>query len=118
MGNPMRGRHYPTHEYHQAFHHHMKVVTTRVGFLAPSSQRADTTLYQILEESQVVYYRVEEIPEIKFLWDMSPMGVSLTREGRRWYEYVTNLLAIVGGTYTTLGLINATLLRILKPKKI
>lgn len=49
---------------------------------------------------------------------MSPMSVNLKKEGRRWYEYLTSLFAIIGGTYTTLGLINATLLRIFKPKKI
>ena len=71
-----------------------------------------------MQESQLVFYDVQEIPEIKFLWDMSPMSVSLTKEGQPWYEYTTNLLAIIGGTYTTLGLINATLLRIFKPKRL
>ena len=90
----------------------MKIVSSRVDHLFYNN-----TKYQILEESQLVLYNVQEIPEIKFLWDMSPMSVSLIMEGRRWYEYMTNLLAIIGGTYTTLGLINATLLRIFKLKR-
>ena len=72
-------------------------------------------LYQILEESQLVMYDVQNVPEIKFLWDMSPMSVNLVKEtDKRWYDYITSLLAIIGGTYTTLGLINRTLLGIFK----
>ena len=112
--NPMKDKYYPTYHFHQAFHHHLKIISTHVDYLFSHN----TVVYQILEESQLVYYDVQEIPEIKFLWDMSPMSVSLTKEGRPWYDYITNLLAIVGGTYTTLGLINATLLGIFKPKRI
>ena len=112
--NPMKDKSYPTFDFHQAYHHHLKIVSTHVD----SAYHDATVVYQILEESQLVLYEVQEIPEIKFLWDMSPMSINLTNEGRRWYEYVTNLLAIIGGTYTTLGLINATLLRIFKPKRI
>mmetsp|Transcript_20091 Transcript_20091/g.43614 ORF Transcript_20091/g.43614 Transcript_20091/m.43614 type:complete len:479 (+) Transcript_20091:134-1570(+) len=111
--NPMKDKYYPTYHFHEAFHHHLKIISTHVDYMFSHS----TVLYQILEESQLVYFDVQNIPEIKFLWDMSPMSVNLTKEGRPWYEYATSLLAIIGGTYTTLGLINATLLRIFKPKK-
>jgi hypothetical protein len=40
------------------------------------------------------------------------------KEGRKWYDYLTSLCAIIGGTFTTLGLIDATLYKILKPKKL
>lgn len=110
--NPMDGKFYPSRAAHQAFHHHMKVVTSFIDFIFV------TPVYQILEESQVVLYDAREVPEIKFLWDMSPVSIVMTMEGKRWYEYLTSLLAIVGGTYTTLGLINATLLRIFKFKRL
>eukprot|EP00579_Thalassiosira_antarctica_P028319 CAMPEP_0202002362 /NCGR_PEP_ID=MMETSP0905-20130828/8214_1 /ASSEMBLY_ACC=CAM_ASM_000554 /TAXON_ID=420261 /ORGANISM="Thalassiosira antarctica, Strain CCMP982" /LENGTH=475 /DNA_ID=CAMNT_0048559239 /DNA_START=49 /DNA_END=1477 /DNA_ORIENTATION=- len=113
--NPMKGKFYPTYHFHQVFHHHLKIVSSHADYLY---LQKDMVVYQILEESQLVLYDVQEIPEIKFLWDMSPMSVSLTKEGQPWYEYTTNLLAIIGGTYTTLGLINATLLRIFKPKRL
>jgi len=113
--NPLRDKLYATYEFHQAFHHSLKVVSTHIdspgGFFAKES-----VMYQILEQSQLVYYTPVNIPEIKFSYDLSPMGVIITKEGRHWYQYATTLLAIIGGTYTTLGLINATLLRIFKPK--
>lgn len=109
--NPLKDKYYPTYHFHQAFHHHMKVVSTHVPFLFSSG-----LVYQVLAESQVVMYEEMEIPAIKFIWDMSPMSVYLEEEDRRWYDYVTSLFAIIGGTYTTLGLINKLMLKIFKPK--
>eukprot|EP00956_Cyclotella_meneghiniana_P002745 scaffold3225_cov65-Cyclotella_meneghiniana.AAC.11 len=115
--NPLHDKLFATYELHQAFHHHLKVITTHFnsfgGFFAVESM-----MYQILEQSQLVLYDAWNMPEILFAFDLSPMGVYVTKEGRYWYEYATTLLAIIGGTYTTLGLINATLLRIFKPKKL
>jgi len=110
--DPLTGKLYPSRAAHQAFHHHLKVVASVVDFLFV------TPVYQILAESQLLFYDTDEVPEIKFLWDMSPVSIVVTKEGKEWYEYLTSLLAIVGGTYTTLGLINRTLLRVFKPKRL
>ena len=110
--NPLKGKYYPTYHFHQAFHHHMKVISTHVPWLFSSG-----VVYQVLAESQLVMYEEMEMPEIKFLWDLSPMSVILEEEDRYWYDYVTSLFAIIGGTYTTLGLINSLILKIFKPKK-
>ena len=61
-------------------------------------------------------YKEMDVPEIRFSYDLSPISVSVQKEGRKWYEYITSLCAIIGGTYTTLGLINRTLLSLFKPK--
>lgn len=117
--NPLKDRFYPTYAFHQAFHHHMKIISTHIDSLGPSLlTRSNKVIYQILEQSQLVLYDPTNVPEIRFSFDLSPMSVIVTKEGRRWYEYMTSLCAIIGGTYTTLGLINATLLRIFKPKKL
>lgn len=108
--NPMADKLYPSKLSHMAFHHHMKVVTSFMAFAFINP------VYHILEESQVLLYDDDEVPEIKFLWDMSPVSINMTEERKPWYEYLTSLLAIIGGTYTTLGLINATLLKMFKPK--
>jgi len=116
--NPMSDKYYPTYHFHQAFHHHLKIISTHItdkGILFNDN----TIIYQILEESQLVMYEIQNVPEIKFLWDMSPMSVALTLESELpWYDYISKLLAIIGGTFVTLGLINSILLRVFKPKKI
>lgn len=114
--NPMDQHEYNTDEYHQAYHHYIKVVSTHLNM--GSSAANMMMAYQFLEQSQVVFYDETNVPEARFSYDLSPMSVVVEKEGRKWYDYVTSLCAIIGGTFTTLGLIDATLYKVLKPKKL
>ena len=114
--SPMDGTSYPTLEYHQAFHHYIKVVSTHLNM--GKSEANNMVAYQFLEQSQVVFYDVVNVPEARFSYDLSPMSVVVQKEGRKWYDYLTSLCAIIGGTFTTLGLIDATLYKVFKPKKL
>jgi len=127
--SPMDTQLYATSEFHQAFHHYIKVVSTHLSMgSGGASSRADgsfdddnvnsLTVYQMLEQSQIVFYDEENVPEARFSYDMSPMSVVVEKRGRKWYDYLTSLCAIIGGTFTTLGLIDATLYRVFKPKKL
>lgn len=60
-------------------------------------------------------YGVEDVPEAKFSYEISPMAVIVKKTGRRWYEFVTSLFGILGGTFTVVGLLDSTLYRLLKP---
>ena len=115
--SPMDGAMYHTAEFHQAYHHYIKVVSTHLNMGASGSANSMVT-YQFLEQSQVVYYDVNNVPEARFSYDLSPMSVVVEKQSRKWYDYLTSLCAIIGGTFTTLGLIDATLYRVLKPKKL
>jgi hypothetical protein len=113
---PMDGQLYLTTDYHQAYHHYIKVVSTHLNM--GSSKANSMVTYQFLEQSQVVHYQVDHVPEARFSYDLSPMSVVVQKESRKWYDYLTSLCAIIGGTFTTLGLIDATLYRVFKPKKL
>jgi len=114
--NPMDDSVYITKEFHQAFHHYIKVVSTHLN--VRSSEANQMLTYQFLEQSQIVYYDVSNVPEARFSYDLSPMSVVVEKEGRKWYDYLTSLCAIIGGTFTTLGLIDAVLYKVFKPKKL
>lgn len=114
--NPLDTGSYTTTEYHQAWHHFIKVVSTHLNMGSSDFDRVTT--YQFLEQSQIVNYDEFDVPEARFSYDISPMSVIVEREGRRWYDYVTSLCAIIGGTFTTLGLIDASLYRVFKSKKL
>lgn len=103
-----------TREFHKAHHHYIKVVSThlKVGY------SGIPTLYQFLEQSQIVAYNDVNVPEARFSYDLSPMSVIVEKTGRKWYDYLTSLCAIIGGTFTTLGLIDAVLYKVFKPKKL
>lgn len=114
--SPMDGSSYLTKDFHQAYHHYIKVVSTHLNM--GSSSTNQLMAYQFLEQSQVVYYEVSNVPEARFSYDLSPMSVVVEKQGRKWYDYLTSLCAIIGGTFTTLGLIDAVLYKVLKPKKL
>jgi len=125
--SPMDDTEYVTADFHQAYHHYIKVVSTHLdmgsggGGTSGGSRNDDVnslTVYQMLEQSQIVYYDEVNVPEARFSYDMSPMSVVVRKEGRKWYDYLTSLCAIIGGTFTTLGLIDATLYKVFKPKKL
>lgn len=113
---PMDGHAYLTKDFHQAFHHYIKVVSTHMNMGSSKNKRLIT--YQFLEQSQIVFYDDVNVPEARFSYDLSPMSVVVEKQGRKWYDYLTSLCAIIGGTFTTLGLIDATLYKVLKPKKL
>jgi len=113
---PLDGKYFPTQEFHKAYHHYIKVVSTHLNIGSSSSSLP--TLYQFLEQSQVVSYDELNVPEARFSYDLSPMSVVVEKTGRKWYDYLTSLSAIIGGTFTTLGLIDAVLYKVFKPKKL
>lgn len=110
---PMDGNVYVIKNMHEAHHHYLKVVTT--DFDNPSinsrySQRSPNygrRAYQILQSSQISYYRNDQVPEAKFTYDLSPIAVSYRMSSRRWYDYLTSLMAIIGGMFTVFGMLES-----------
>lgn len=48
-------------------------------------------------------YDEEEVPEARFAYNISPMSVLVRTEKRPWYDFVTKVLAIVGGTFSVVS---------------
>jgi hypothetical protein len=90
---PMDGQTYVTNELHQAHHLHLKLVPT------------NDYDYQILHGSHKSLYPLDRVPEVKFVMDISPIAVHYSMHRRPWYDYVTSVLAIVGGSFTMLGML-------------
>lgn len=112
LASPFDGKTFVVEEIHRAYHHYMKVVPTEVA-----TKSENLVSYQVVGQSQIVYYDVVNVPEARFSYDLSPMSVSVEKRARRWYQYLTSLCAIIGGTYTTLGLIDAALYRVFRSRK-
>jgi hypothetical protein len=60
---PMDGNAYVTKDLHEAYHHYLKVVTTNVEGLRMGPR--DLKAYQIIQSSQLSYYRTDIVPEAK-----------------------------------------------------
>jgi hypothetical protein len=104
---PMNGNVYITQDLHEAYHHYLKVITTDVEGL--KAGKKILKVYQTLASSQLSYYRPDVIPEAKFIFDLSPVAVSYRTTSRHWYDYMTSILALVGGTFVAIGMIESSL---------
>merc|ERR1712151_1071514 len=56
-------------------------------------------------QSHLSHYDDDKIPEARFSYDLSPIALTYRKEKRAFYSYITSIVAIVGGTFTVLGLI-------------
>jgi thiol-disulfide isomerase/thioredoxin len=109
--HPLDGNVYVTSGLHQAYHHYMRVVTTEFGdaHLIKWSRDKMRRAYRILSNTQLSTYRTSIVPEAKFEYDLSPIAVSYLEVSRNWYDYSTGLLAIIGGTFTIIGMIESSI---------
>ena len=111
----MDGNVYITQNLHEAHHHYIKVVTT--NFKAESSRKfnkktvlSDYRIYQVQQQSQLALYDHGQTPEARFSYDLSPIAVTYRRKYRtQWYDFLTSLVAIMGGTFTVFGLLDTTM---------
>ena len=99
---------------YEAFHHYLKeVVTTEFNDPYLNTKKSKMTgmrAYQVLSSSQLSYYRDDIVPEAKFSYDPSPIAVYHRQAySKRWYDYLTSLMAIIGGTFTVIGMIENTI---------
>eukprot|EP00611_Tribonema_gayanum_P012261 TRINITY_DN22896_c0_g1_i1.p1 TRINITY_DN22896_c0_g1~~TRINITY_DN22896_c0_g1_i1.p1 ORF type:complete len:462 (+),score=121.77 TRINITY_DN22896_c0_g1_i1:180-1565(+) len=90
--------------YHQAPHHYIKVVGTEYAMIR---NRPPYYGYQLIAFNQVMHYDEESVPEAKFSYDLSPMAVKVVKKRRRWYSFITHALALVGGTFSIIGVVDA-----------
>jgi len=112
---PMNGNAYVTSALHQSWHHYIKTVSTHLGV---SSHKDNSMLaYQMVQSSQIMKYSEDEVPEARFAYDLSPMAVTIQKSGKKWYQFVTSICALVGGTFVVMGLLANFLNVVFKSKK-
>lgn len=75
------------------------------------------TSYQLLAQSQLSRYETDEVPEAKFSYDLSPVAISYRETSRKWYDYVTSIMAIIGGSFTVVGMMESTVHSITSKKR-
>jgi hypothetical protein len=117
---PFDGNVYVTQNVHEAHHHYLKVITTEFESAkteiknqknGKKKQVEDgnriSRAYQILQSSQLSLYKTDIVPEAKFTYDLSPIAVSYNQHYRAWYDYFTSVMAIIGGTFTVVGMLES-----------
>jgi len=97
---PLDGKTFVVDRFHEAPQHYLKVVSTH----APNKKEV---FYQMTHTDRVRKLSRsggDSAPQARFTYDFSPMSVVLRASSKKWYEFLTSLFAILGGTYTIIEL--------------
>eukprot|EP00913_Durusdinium_trenchii_P030262 g28352.t1 len=99
--DPLAGKTFVVSRFHQAPHHYLKVVHTKL----PSKAR----VYQQTHQWSARNVARHAVPQAKFSYDLSPVEVVISYSPRRWYDYITSVFAIIGGAFTFMSMTSSLL---------
>mmetsp|Transcript_2926 Transcript_2926/g.5493 ORF Transcript_2926/g.5493 Transcript_2926/m.5493 type:complete len:447 (+) Transcript_2926:2521-3861(+) len=84
--------------------HYLKVVTTFWSNKRRLRRSGYGYQYNAASHS---YEHAGNIPEVKISYDLSPIMINISDDGgRKWWEYMTSVCALIGGIFTALSLMN------------
>merc|ERR1712228_1047980 len=86
-----------SYKQHQAPQHYLHVI--------PTVFDGSVVVYQSTVMSHVADVDVKDVPQARFSYKFSPMTINISTARRPFYEFLTSVFAIVGGTYTFVSLI-------------
>lgn len=93
---PLDGIKFVTQNFHETWIHDLKVLGT-------ITTRGETA-YQFSEFRRLSNVPVNEIPQARFHFDIEPFAIQIKRESKKWYDFATSLLAILGGVFVVMRL--------------
>jgi len=96
---PLDDKTFIVERFHEAPQHYLKVVSTKI-------QDKPGVFYQMTHTDRVrkLDRQSEKAAQARFTYDFSPMSVVVKEKSKRWYEFLTSLFAILGGTFTIVEL--------------
>mmetsp|Transcript_117964 Transcript_117964/g.333650 ORF Transcript_117964/g.333650 Transcript_117964/m.333650 type:complete len:469 (-) Transcript_117964:153-1559(-) len=97
---PLDGKNFIAEKFHEAPQHYLKVVTTHI-------EGRSKVFYQMTHTDTIRKLKKDlagKVPQARFSYDFSPMSVVVKQNQKRWYEFITSLFAILGGTFTIMEL--------------
>mmetsp|Transcript_481 Transcript_481/g.2100 ORF Transcript_481/g.2100 Transcript_481/m.2100 type:complete len:482 (+) Transcript_481:123-1568(+) len=96
--NPVDGQIFVSHNFHETWIHDLKVVST----VSPKEK----TVYQFSHQKRLSAVDPEEIPQARFHFDIEPFSILIKSESKKWYDFGTSLLAIMGGAFVVMRLMS------------
>lgn len=87
----------------KVFHHFVHVVPTKYKLQG----RKPFTAHQLLHQSHLSHHdAASDTSAARFGFDISPMVAKVSnRSTKRWYDFVTSMLAVMGGAFTVVSLL-------------
>merc|ERR1712183_1143252 len=100
------------HDTSGTFKYYIKIVPTEYRYLSkevlPTNQFSVTEYFSPMKESDRTW------PAVYFLYDLSPITVTIREERRSFLHFITRLCAVLGGTFALTGMLDRWMFRLLE----
>lgn len=89
---PIDGRVFSTHEFHETFEHHIRII---------SYKNNDWYTYLFSHYDRISKStNLTEVPQAKFHFDIDSFGIEVVKADKKWYDFCTSLMAMLGGVFS------------------
>ena len=99
------GKRFESRQANLTHEHFVKIVGSTFNFYNHGS----LSYYKYLHYSSPFHASITLRPTIRMHFDMTPMHVVVDEQSKPFYRFITNLFAIIGGTFTVFGLLDSLL---------
>ncbi|XAR57671.1 hypothetical protein NMG60_11025913 [Bertholletia excelsa] len=110
--NPLDGTTRFLHATSGTFKYYIKIVPTEYRYLSkevlPTNQFSVTEYFKPMTEFDRTW------PAVYFLYDLSPITVTIREERRSFLHFITRLCAVLGGTFAVTGMLDRWMYRLLE----
>lgn len=108
--NPLDGTVRILHDTSGTFKYYIKIVPTEYRYLSkkvlPTNQFSVTEYFSPINEYDRTW------PAVYFLYDLSPITVTIKEERRSFLHFITRLCAVLGGTFAVTGMLDKWMYRL------
>lgn len=110
--NPLDGTVRMLHDTSGTFKYYIKIVPTEYRYISkdvlPTNQFSVTEYFSTINEFDRTW------PAVYFLYDLSPITVTIKEERRSFLHLITRLCAVLGGTFALTGMLDRWMYRLLE----
>lgn len=111
--NPLDGTTRILHDTSGSFKYYIKIVPTEYRYLSkevlPTNQFSVNEYFSTIEELERRSW-----PAVYFLYDLSPITVTIREERRSFLHFITRLCAVLGGTFAVTGMLDRWMFRFIE----
>ncbi|CAL1372436.1 unnamed protein product [Linum trigynum] len=110
--NPLDGTARILHESSGIFKYYIKIVPTEYRYI--SKEVLPTNQFSVTEYFSPMNDFDRSWPAVYFLYDLSPITVTIKEEKHSFLHFITRLCAVLGGTFAVTGMLDRWMFRIME----
>ncbi|KAB2613410.1 endoplasmic reticulum-Golgi intermediate compartment protein 3-like [Pyrus ussuriensis x Pyrus communis] len=107
--NPLDGTDRILHDTSGTFKYYIKIVPTEYKYI--SKEVLSTNQFSVTEYFSPMKQFDRSWPAVYFLYDLSPITVTIKEERRSFLHFITRLCAVLGGTFALTGMLDRWMYR-------